>query len=169
MTVLKVVRFFVLAYVGLLIAGFLIAVSGVAHAKDLMGAAPSYPYQGKAAPAEEPSSYDNMSPIERDRAMGNIGNHGIGHEANHDWYRKLRSPKTNYSCCNGEVGGVEGDCRPTRAYEDENGMWHAMVDGKYVEVPADIILKDPGPDNNNHICAAKSGALYCFIKGKTKL
>ena len=44
------------------------------------------------------------------------GTRNIGHAENHDWYQGLTQPGTGYSCCNGTVNGVEGDCRPTRAY-----------------------------------------------------
>ena len=44
------------------------------------------------------------------------GHRNDGHAQNHDWYQDLKRPGTNYSCCNGSMNGVDGDCRPTRAY-----------------------------------------------------
>ena len=44
------------------------------------------------------------------------GHRGESHAENHDWYQELKQPGTGLSCCNGTVNGVEGDCRPTRAY-----------------------------------------------------
>lgn len=40
-----------------------------------------------------------------------------------------------YSCCNGTAGSpngmtIEGDCRPTRAYLQNDGIWRALVDGR---------------------------------------
>jgi hypothetical protein len=42
--------------------------------------------------------------------------------------------------------GVDGDCRPTRA-----------------------VLQRLAPDGNSHICAGKSGMIYCFIGGSPKI
>ncbi len=89
-----------------------------------------------------------------------------GHAENHDWYRKLMQPGTGYSCCNGDERG--GDCRPTRAYQGEDGMWHAQVDGRWVTVPSRAVLKDLAPDGNSHICASKGGYIFCFIGGSPK-
>jgi len=41
-----------------------------------------------------------------------------------------------------EASGVEGDCRPTRAYLQDDGTWKAMVDGRWA--PAEGRLLD-GP------------------------
>src|SRR5438034_4385356 len=59
------------------------------------------------------------------------GQWGHGHAENHDWYKDLRQPGTGYSCCNGTFNGVDGDCRPTRAYQTEDGAWRALVDGRW--------------------------------------
>lgn len=96
-----------------------------------------------------------------------MGDHGVGHAENHDWYRDLKSNE-GYSCCNGTANGIEGDCRPTRAYLQDDGMWKALVDGKWVNVPPRTVLKRLAPDGNSHICAAKSGTIYCFIGGSPK-
>jgi hypothetical protein len=48
-------------------------------------------------------------------ALAQDGHHGQGHAENHDWYQELKQPGTGFSCCNGTINGVEGDCRPTRA------------------------------------------------------
>ena len=63
------------------------------------------------------------------RTFAQSGTHGEGHAENHDWYRELKQPGTNMSCCNGTLNGIEGDCRPTRAYIDDNGTWRALIDG----------------------------------------
>ena len=80
----------------------------------------------------------------------------------HDWYGDLKQPGTGYSCCNGE------DCRPTRAYRDADGIWHAWVNGKEVTVPRHLVLEKVAPDGNSHICASKSGTIYCFVGGVPK-
>lgn len=82
-----------------------------------------------------------------------------GHAENHDWYRDLKQPGTGYSCCNGPINGVEGDCRPTRAY---------IGGAEPVLVPPRVVLKQLAPDGNSHICAGKSGMIYCFLGGSPK-
>jgi hypothetical protein len=94
------------------------------------------------------------------------GQWGHGHAENHDWYQKLKQPGTGYSCCNGDV--THGDCRPTRAYLTEEGTWRAMIDGHWTPVPPSVVLKQLAPDGNSHVCAGKSGMIYCFIGGSPK-
>jgi hypothetical protein len=89
-----------------------------------------------------------------------------GHMENHDWYRKLTQPGTTYSCCNGDEHG--GDCRPTRAFQGEDGLWHAQIEGRWVTVPTRAVLEQLAPDGNSHICASKGGYIFCFIGGSPK-
>jgi hypothetical protein len=96
------------------------------------------------------------------------GHRGAGHAENHDWYRELKQPGTGYSCCNGTANGVEGDCRPTRAYLQDDGTWRALIDGKWVLVPPRVVLQQMAPDGNSHICASRSGVIYCFLAGSPK-
>lgn len=96
------------------------------------------------------------------------GHYGQGHAENHDWYEKLKQPGSNASCCNGTINGVEGDCRPTRAYQKDDGMWYALLNGRWVMVPPSRVLKDLSPDGNSHICAAPSGMIFCFLGGSPK-
>jgi hypothetical protein len=97
------------------------------------------------------------------------GQHGQGHAENHDWYKDLKQPQTGYSCCNGRTGTTDGDCRPTRAYLNDDGMWYALLDGKWVPVPPRVVLKQLAPDGSSHICASKSGMIYCFLGGSPKI
>jgi len=96
------------------------------------------------------------------------GDHGQGHAENHDWYQQLKQPGTGYSCCNGTVNGIEGDCRPTRAYLTDEGQWRALIDGKWVLVPPRAVLKQLAPDGRSHVCASRSGVIYCFLGGSPK-
>jgi hypothetical protein len=96
------------------------------------------------------------------------GHHGQGHAENHDWYKELKQPGTGYSCCNGTVNGIEGDCRPTRAYLQDDGTWRALIEGRWVPVPPRVVLKQLAPDGNSHICASRSGLIYCFLGGSPK-
>jgi len=97
------------------------------------------------------------------------GQHGQGHAENHDWYQQLKQPGTGYSCCNGTANGVEGDCRPTRAYLNDDGQWYAQVDGRWVLVPPRVVLQQLAPDGRSHICASKSGMIYCFLGGSSQI
>ncbi|OFW99151.1 MAG: hypothetical protein A3D94_01760 [Alphaproteobacteria bacterium RIFCSPHIGHO2_12_FULL_66_14] len=101
-------------------------------------------------------------------AQDHVGNRGQGHVENHDWYEKLKQPGSNASCCNGTKGEVEGDCRPTRAYQKDDGMWYALLNGRWVPVPPRVVLKQLAPDGNSHICASKGGMIYCFLGGSPK-
>jgi hypothetical protein len=102
------------------------------------------------------------------RPDNSTGQHGQGHAENHDWYRELKQPDTGYSCCSGTTNGIEGDCRPTRAYLTEDGQWRALVDGQWVLIPPRVVLKQLAPDGRSHICASRSGMIYCFLGGSPK-
>jgi hypothetical protein len=101
-------------------------------------------------------------------AFGQSGMHGDGHAQNHDWYKDLQQPGTGLLCCNGRASGLDGDCRPTRAYVDDDGTWKALIDGRWVAVPPKVVLKQLAPDGNSHICANKWGDIFCFIGGSPK-
>ena len=102
-------------------------------------------------------------------AFAQDGHHGQGHAEHHDWYQQLKQPGTGFSCCNGTTNGVEGDCRPTRAYLNDDGSWYAFLDGRWVPVPPRVVLKQLAPDGRSHICASKSGLIYCFLGGSPKI
>mgnify|MGYP001581563960 CR=1 FL=1 len=102
------------------------------------------------------------------RAIAQDGTHGQGHAENHDWYERLTQPGSNASCCNGPKDGVEGDCRPTRAYQKDDGLWYALLNGRWVPVPPRVVLKQLAPDGNSHICANKGGVIFCFLGGSPK-
>jgi hypothetical protein len=97
------------------------------------------------------------------------GMRGQGHTENHDWYQDLKQPGTGYSCCNGTVNGAEGDCRPTRAYMNDEGVWYALLEGRWVQVSPNVVLDQMAPDGRSHICANKTGRIYCFLRGSPKI
>ena len=101
-------------------------------------------------------------------AMAQDGTHGQGHAEHHDWYQKLKRPGSNASCCSGTINGVEGDCRPTRAYQKDDGTWVALLDGRWVQVPPKVVLQELAPDGRSHICANKTGSIFCFLGGSPK-
>ena len=91
-------------------------------------------------------------------ARAQDGHHDQGHAENHDWYKDLKQPQTGYSCCNGRSSNSDGDCRPTRAYLNDDGMWYALLDGRWVPVPPKVVLKQLAPDGSSHICASRAEA-----------
>ena len=53
-------------------------------------------------------------------AKGQEGRHGEGHAQNHDIYKNWRIPTNPMaSCCHDQ------DCRPTRAFVGDDGLWRA--------------------------------------------
>lgn len=92
-------------------------------------------------------------------AQEHPGDFGFHHAMNHDWYKDLHQNGTGYSCCNNE------DCRPTRAELQPDGTWKALIDGKWTPIPPSVVLpttlnKDP---LHAHVCASRSGTIYCFL------
>jgi hypothetical protein len=87
------------------------------------------------------------------------GNHGDGHAEMHPTYETWKDHR-GFSCCN------DADCRPTRAYLGDDGLWRAFADGHWMIVPKDRVLSIPSPDGRSHICAPVNGTLpYCFVPG----
>lgn len=79
-----------------------------------------------------------------------------GHEPYTDW-RMPSNPAV--SCCN------NADCRPTRAYVDEDGIWHAWTGTKWLWVPPEKVLPtDYAGDGRSHLCE-QAGWVYCFTPG----
>ena len=81
----------------------------------------------------------------------------------HDPYSEWRVPNNpSVSCCHGN------DCRPTRAYFGDDGLWWAHDGRAYVPVPPERLLpKDLAKDGRSHICE-KAGWIYCFSPGETR-
>ena len=93
-----------------------------------------------------------------------------GHAANHDIYKDWTQANGWSSCCNGDdpETGKKGDCRPAKAYPDENGQWHVLINGRYVPVPQHAIRDYEPPDGNSHVCEDPTNGIMCFIRGKPK-
>jgi hypothetical protein len=78
------------------------------------------------------------------------GHFGHGHHLFHeDFYTKIMRPDTGTSCCSGE------ECRPTsgRAVNDH---YEVKVNGVWVPVPWNKIVKQAAPDLGYHVCASAS-------------
>lgn len=79
---------------------------------------------------------------------------GRAHDPYSTWHPP-GNPKT--SCCNGQ------DCRPTRAYMGEDGLWRAWSGSRWLTVPADRVLPtDLAGDGRNHLCASVDDHVFCF-------
>jgi hypothetical protein len=42
------------------------------------------------------------------------------------------------------------------------------VEGKWMLVPPRAVLKQLAPDGRSHVCASRSGVIYCFLGGSPK-
>lgn len=81
----------------------------------------------------------------------------------HDPYSQWKAPNNpNVSCCNNE------DCRPTRAYLGDDGLWRAWNGKEWLTVPPDRMLPtDYAKDGRSHLCE-KMGYIYCFSGAEPK-
>jgi hypothetical protein len=95
-------------------------------------------------------------------AMAQEGHLGHGHDTWHQgFYRTLQRPDTKTSCCN------LTDCRPTSGRQ-VSGHYEVKVNGAWVSVPPDKILKKTAPDLGFHVCApfkfdGQPKHLYCVV------
>lgn len=78
----------------------------------------------------------------------------------HDIYGNWLVPGSDTSpCCAGK------DCRPTRAYSDEDGLWHAWNGKRWLPIPPDRVLPtDYAHDGRSHLCENED-TVYCFSPG----
>ena len=110
-----------------------------------------------AASAFGQDAADHTTDHRGDTMGRHIGQHGVGHAEMHDSYKAWHppgNPKT--SCCN------NADCRPTRAYVDENGTWRAWNGLFWLVVPPERVLPtDFAGDGRSHLCE-NAGHVYCF-------
>lgn len=95
-------------------------------------------------------------------AQDHLGDHGYGHEKMHPVYKDWKSNQ-GFSCCN------DADCRPTRAFMGDDGLWRAFADGRWIVIPADRLLHMTSPDGRSHICMPPDGFIpYCFVPGEVR-
>jgi len=96
-------------------------------------------------------------------ASSQSGNHGDGHAEHHDVYRAWVRPGTGMSCCNNE------DCRPTRAYMEEDGLWRAWDGERWLIIPPHALLPaDSAKDGRSHLCSSSVGTVFCFSPAQPK-
>ena len=91
------------------------------------------------------------------------GRHGDGHAEMHDIYRLWTPPlNPNTSCCD------KSDCRPTRAFVDDDGHWRAWNGALWLQVPQDRVLPpNHAGDGRSHLCE-KEQFIYCFAPGEIR-
>ena len=78
------------------------------------------------------------------------GRHGVGHERWHEgFYSTLLRNDTKTSCCN------LADCSPT-TMRVNGGRYEVMVDGEWVAVLPEKIVRVSAPDSGAHVCAPKA-------------
>jgi hypothetical protein len=96
-------------------------------------------------------------------ALAQSGQHGDGHAQMHDLYKGWHPPGNPFtSCCN------DADCRPTRAFVDEEGRWRAWNGSGWLIVPQERVLPaDYAGDGRSHLCE-KEGFVYCFTPGEIR-
>ena len=96
-------------------------------------------------------------------AQAQSGHHGDGHAEQHDIYKEWKAPNNPaLSCCN------NADCRPTRAFLDQNGDWRAWNGHEWLRVPWDRVLPaDYAGDGRSHLCE-KETLIYCFTPGQVR-
>lgn len=101
-------------------------------------------------------------------ALAQSGAHGDGHAEHHDIYKDWRHPTTRASCCNAQTAEGQGDCRPTRAYFGDDGLWRAWDGRRWLVVPSDKLLPtDFAGDGRNHLCELH-GNVFCFTPGEPR-
>ena len=91
--------------------------------------------------------------------LGALISSALAHDIYHQW-RKPDNP--GVSCCN------DNDCRPTRAYLADDGLWRAWDGAKWLTVPREVVLPtDYGGDGRSHLCE-QGGYIYCFTPGQVR-
>jgi hypothetical protein len=98
-----------------------------------------------------------------DHSADHSGRHGDGHAQMHDIYRLWTPPlNPNTSCCD------NSDCRPTRAFVDNEGHWRAWNGVLWLQVPQDRVLPpNHAGDGRSHLCE-KEQFIYCFAPGEIR-
>ena len=96
------------------------------------------------------------------QARAQEGYLGHSHEKWHQsFYQYLQRPDTKTPCCN------LTDCRPTSG-KMVGDHYEVKVNGAWVSVPRDKILKQTAPDLGFHVCApfkfdGEPNHLYCVV------
>ncbi len=115
------------------------------------------------ASAQSPSDPSGRPVDYSGRPADYSGRHGDGHAEMHDIYKRWTPPQNpNTSCCD------NSDCRPTRAFVDDEGHWRAWNGVLWLQVPQDRVLPpNHAGDGRSHLCE-KEQFIYCFAPGEIR-
>jgi hypothetical protein len=97
-----------------------------------------------------------------DEAGAQEGQFGHGHDMWHQgFYQTLQRPDTKTPCCN------LTDCRPTSGRQ-VGDHYEVKINGAWVSVPSDKILKTMAPDLGFHVCVpfkfdGQPSHIYCVV------
>ena len=94
-------------------------------------------------------------------AAAQEGYFGVGHDKWHRGFYDHLLQRDGSSCCN------HSDCRPTQSRMVDD-HYEVKVDGQWVTVRKDKILKVVAPDGGAHVCAphqieGDEGLIYCVV------
>jgi hypothetical protein len=110
-----------------------------------------------------PTAFSQFTADDSGRPADYSGRHGDGHAQMHDIYKLWTPPlNPNTSCCD------DSDCRPTRAFVDDEGHWRAWNGAMWLQVPQDRVLPpNHAGDGRSHLCE-KEQFIYCFAPGEIR-
>lgn len=96
-------------------------------------------------------------------ATAQSGQHGDGHAEMHRQYKYWKAPNNaDLPCCDNT------DCRPTRAFMHDDGLWRAWNGSRWLAVPTDRLLPaDLAGDGRSHLCEVETN-IYCFTPGQPR-
>ena len=57
------------------------------------------------------------------------------------------------------------ESEPLRKPSVEVHQTKILMDGKWVVIPPRAVLQSLAPDGGSHICANRTGTIYCFMGG----
>ena len=101
-------------------------------------------------------------------APAQSGEHDDGHGENHDQYRYWIRPFSGLPCCNTMPDGT-GDCRPTKSFMGDDGIWRAWVGLSWIRIPESAVLPpDLLMDGRAHLCE-RAGSIFCFSPSQPKM
>ena len=94
-------------------------------------------------------------------AAAQEGYFGVGHDKWHRGFYDHLLQRDGSSCCN------HSDCRPTQSRMVDD-HYEVKVDGQWVTVRKNKILKVVAPDGGAHVCAphqieGDEGLIYCVV------
>ena len=79
-----------------------------------------------------------------------------------DWYKSLRVPGTNISCCDiSDCGRIDND-----DWRTTSEGYEVRLSGQWVKVPDERVLTNSGNPTGAAVLCAINGRVLCFIAGE---